>query len=467
MQPPTAPPERLPTTATTTTRAVHLTPTLALTSARVTWGVVGALCLALFALSLPTRLAELGRLIPAARALHRGDIVAPRATLIAGSATLMIGGACVYFALAGLLFWRRHDETRVILMSLFLLAFGAALPGAAYAIMSATPIWRVTPALLEAIGWAALLLFALLFPTGAWSPRWARWVAPWWLAWVAVFFIVAEPVFSRRPQLIIVSYAIWVAWFGVGVCAQIYRYLWDATPLQRQQSKWVALGFVCALVGILAASAQQIVALSQGHVGQSDLRFTLVALVVVICASLPIPITIAIAILRHNLFDIDRLIKFTLVYSTLTVILGGAYALAVGAMQLLLHAISGANDSSSFALVISTLGAAALFQPLRRRIQTEIDRQFYRRRYDAARIAATFAESLRTELDLSELAQRLVDVAYHTMRPKHVSLWLASSERASHDQVDAPQTLSDVRHAISASRAQDAREASLDADSAP
>lgn len=434
MQAPSVPPERLRTTA----AAPSVIPSLALTSARVSWGVVCALCLALFAISLPTRLAELGRLIPAARTLRPGDITAPRGALIAGAATLMIGGACVYFALAGLMFWRRHDETRAILMSLFLLAFGAALPGAAYAIMSATPIWRVTPALLQAVGWAALLLFALLFPSGDWSPRWARWVAPWWLAWVACFFIFAEPIFSRRPQLIIVSYVVWVAWFGVGVCAQSYRYLWDATPLQRQQSKWVALGFVCALVGILAASAQQIVALSQGRVGQSDLRFALVALVVVICASLPIPITIAIAILRHNLFDIDRLIKFTLVYSALTVILGSAYALAVGAMQLLLRAVAGVNASSSFALVISTLGAAALFQPLRKRIQTEIDRQFYRRRYDAARIAATFAASLRNELDLGELTQRLVDVAHHTMRPQHVSLWLARAERPSHDHADAP-----------------------------
>jgi hypothetical protein len=336
------------------------------------------------------------------------------------------------------MFWRRHDEMRAILMSLFLLAFGAALPGAAYAIMSATPIWRVTPSLLEAIGWAALLIFALLFPTGGWSPRWARWVAPWWLVWVALFFIFAEPAFSRRPQLIIVSYIIWIAWFGVAVCAQIYRYVWDATPLRRQQSKWVALGFVCALVGIMATSAQQIVALSQGRFGQSGLRFALVALVIVICSSLPIPITITIAILRHNLFDIDRLIKFTLVYSALTVILGSAYALAVGAMQLLLRVVAGVNASSSSALVISTLGAAALFQPLRRRIQTEIDRQFYRRRYDAARIATTFAASLRDELDLGELAQRLVDVAHHTMRPQHVSLWLAQSERATPDHVDAP-----------------------------
>lgn len=430
MRAPTAPPEHLRTLA----PAPTTTPGLALTSARVCWGAVGALCLALFAISLPTRLAELDRLIPGGRTLRLGGIPAPRDALIAGSATLLIGGACVYFALAGLIFWRRHDETRAILMSMFLLAFGAALPGAAYAIMSATPIWRVTPAPLEAIGWAALLLFALLFPTGGWSPRWARWVAPWWLAWVVCFFVFAEPIFSRRPQLIIISYVIWIAWFGVGVCAQAYRYLWDATPLQRQQSKWVALGFVCALVGVLAASAQQIVALSQGRFGQSDLRFALVALVVVICTALPIPITIAIAILRHNLFDIDRLIKFTLVYSALTVILGGAYALVVGAIQLLLRAAPGLNDSSSFALVISTLGAAALFQPLRRRIQTEIDRQFYRRRYDAARIAATFAESLRDELDLAELTKRLVDAAHHTMRPRHISLWLAQSERAPRDR---------------------------------
>ena len=433
-----APPERLPSSAS----ATGTTSAVTLNSARVAWGAVAALCLALFVASLPTRVAELQRVIPGGSTTQLGEIAMPRALLIGGAATLEIGAALVYFILATLIFWRRHDELRAIEMSVFLLAFGAALPGAAFAVMSSTPIWRITPTLLQAIGWAALLLFAFRFPNGQWSPRWSRWVVPLWLLWVASFFLFAERVFAGRPHWIFYSYLIWVAWFGPAVCAQLYRYLWDSTPLQRQQSKWVALGFVCALVGVLGASVEQVIALSQGYSGQRNLGFMLLALVVVICSSLPMPISIAIAILRHNLFDIDRLIKITLLYSTLTVILGGAYVAVVGVSQALLRGVTSLADSSSLALVVSTLGVAALFQPLRRRMQVAIDRRFYRRRYDAARIAAAFAESLRNELDLSELHQRLIDATYRTMRPQHISLWLADPTHDTPD-VDEPQRLSE------------------------
>lgn len=420
-----APPERLPPSAS----ATGATSAVSLNSARVAWVTVAALCLSLFVASLPTRIAELQRVIPGVATTRLGEFAAPRGLLIGGAATLEIGAAVVYFTLATLIFWRRHDELRAIEMSFFLLAFGAALPGAAFAVMSSTPIWRITPPLLQAIGWAALLLFAFRFPSGRWSPRWSRWVVPLWLLWVASFFVFAERVFTGRPHWIFYSYLIWVAWFGPGVCAQLYRYLWDSTPLQRQQSKWVALGFVCALVGVLGASVEQVIALSQGYSGQRNLGFMLLALVVVVLATLPLPISIAIAILRHNLFDIDRLIKLTLLYSTLTVTLGGAYVATIGVIQALLRAVTSLADSSSLALVISTLGVAALFQPLRRRMQIAIDRRFYRRRYDAARIAADFAERLRDELDLSELHQRLIDAAYRTMRPQHISLWLADTRR--------------------------------------
>ena len=429
-----APPGRLPSSASIT----DATTDIALNSARVAWVALAALCLALFTTSLPTRLAELRHLIVGGATVRLGEVAVPRGLLLSGAATLEIGAALVYFTLAALIFWRRHDERRAIEISGFLLAFGAALPGAAFAVMSSTPIWRIAPALLQAIGWAALLLFAFRFPSGEWSPRWSRWIVPLWLLWVAGFFLFAEQVFSGRTHWIFYSYLIWVAWFAPGVAAQLYRYLWDSTPLERQQSKWVALGFVCALVGVLGASVGQVIALSQGYSNQRNLGFMLLAFVVVICASLPMPASIAIAILRHNLFDIDRLIKLTLLYSTLTVILGGAYVTAVGVSQALLRAATGLAESSSLALVISTLGVAALFQPLRRRVQVTIDRRFYRRRYDAARIASAFAESLRTELDLTELHQRLTDAAYRAMRPQHISLWLTDPQPDSRD-ISGPQ----------------------------
>lgn len=400
----------------------------ALTTARIGWGAVATTCLTLYLLALPMRLAELRRLVTSAGAPHIGALAIPSPLFVTAAFALEVGGSLVFFALSLVLVWRRSAAVGVIRISTLLLAFGAALPGTAYAIISATPIWRVTPGLLQILGWTALLLFAYLFPTGDWVPRWSRWVAPLWLLWTASFFAFAEPTLSRRPILIAASYLIWVAWLGTGVCAQIYRYLWVATPPQRQQSKWVLLGFVSALIGILLVSAQQVLALSQGRQVATNTIFIAAALVIVTVAALPIPISITIAILRHNLFDIDRLINLTLVYGALTITLGAIYAATVGLSQMVVQAVTGQHSESQLALVISTLGAAALFQPLRSRIQVAIDRQFYRRRYDAAKITAAFAASLRAELDLDELSQRLTEVAHRAMKPQHVSLWLAQPQ---------------------------------------
>lgn len=230
--------------------------------------------------------------------------------------------------------------------------------------------------------------------------------------------------------MIAISYLIWILWLGTGVCAQFYRYTWVATLPERQQTKWVMLGFVAALVGILVVSVQHIIALSLRRPFQSSAAFVVVALVVMAISALPIPISIAIAILRHNLYDIDRLINLTIVYSALTVALGLIYAAAVGLTQILVQFVTGRQGVPQLALVVSTLGAAALFQPLRRRIQIAIDRRFYRKNYNATKAVEAFAASLRTELDLNELTQRLIDVTHRTMAPKHVSLWLAQPQTA-------------------------------------
>lgn len=406
-----------------------------LSIARVGWVGVATLCMALFAIAIPTRWAELTRLVATTDAPRLGSLTLAPVVYVLSACALELLGPLVFLTLALLILWRRSDSPEAIRISALLIAFGAALPGTAYAIISFTPIWRVTPGALQAIGWTALLIFAYLFPDGQWVPRWSRLLVPLWTLWTIGFFVFAEPLLAGRPALIALSYLIWVGWLGTGVCAQIYRYLWIATPLQRQQSKWVLLGFTGALMGLLLVSAQQVFALAQGSAARSSALAISLSLVIILLSSLPIPISIAIAILRHNLYDIDRLINLTLVYGALTSILGALYAAAVGLSQLAVRLVTGQQNEPQLALTLTTLGAVALFQPLRRRIQRAIDRRFYRKSYDAAQTIEAFAATLRTEVDLAELSQRLVDVTYRTMRPRHVSLWLAHpSPRAT----DAP-----------------------------
>jgi hypothetical protein len=139
-----------------------------------------------------------------------------------------------------------------------------------------------------------------------------------------------------------------------------------------------------------------------------------------------IPLSLAIAVLRYRLWDVDVLINKTLVYSMLTGILAAVYVGCIIGLQALFREI--VKQNSDVAIVVSTLLIAALFQPLRKRIQVVIDRNFYRRRYDATRTLAAFSTVLRREVDLNQLSEQLVTIVQETMQPAHISLLLRHPE---------------------------------------
>ena len=137
-----------------------------------------------------------------------------------------------------------------------------------------------------------------------------------------------------------------------------------------------------------------------------------------------VPVAIGFAVLKYRLYDIDILINRTLVYGSLTLMLALVYFGGVTATQVLLQTLTGQQKLPQLAIVVSTLVIAALFNPLRRRIQSFIDRRFYRRKYDAAKTLDTFSAQLREETDLLTLNDELVSVVRETMQPEHVSLRL-------------------------------------------
>jgi hypothetical protein len=180
---------------------------------------------------------------------------------------------------------------------------------------------------------------------------------------------------------------------------------------QRQQIKWLAYGGT-VVVGTICVS---------GLINRWNVP---VGIVVSNVALLGLPVFTGIAIVKHHLYDIDLLINRTLVYGSLTTMLVAVYVGGIVLSQRVFVGLTGHEELPQLAIVASTLMIAALFAPLRRRIQAIIDRRFYRRKYDAAKMLSAFNARLRDETDLGTLSDDLVGVVKETMQPEHVSLWL-------------------------------------------
>src|SRR6266849_760085 len=320
-------------------------------------------------------------------------------------------------ALGALIFWRKSADRMALFCAFMLVLFGGAgftsILSDALAPLSAA--WFALIGTLDLLGQSSFMIFFFLFPSGRFVPRWTRWVALCVvLYWISTIFFANDQSFWAGPAFVALLLCV--------VGTQIYRYRRVSTPRERQQTKWVVFGLSIGILGFLLVLILGQVFLSPVQ-RQSSVGTTFVAGTSIYGFLLLIPISIAIAILRSRLYDIDVVINKALVYGLLTTLLGAVYAGLIIGLESLAGVITRQGSQQPVALVVSTLAIFALLQPLRSRIQSIIDRRFYRRKYDAAKVVAAFSATLRQEVDLEQLREQLLDVVQETMQPTYVSLW--------------------------------------------
>ena len=337
-------------------------------------------------------------------------------TLIFAPLTVIVGYLCVRRVRGNIIGW-------------LLITFGYGLSIDALRVDFGSPLFR---AMIGTVGviyfWTTNALLPCYFPNGRIYPlrfeRWVNWIiAIMCLLPILTLFTSREfhvflnnelasegysapnPLFTPALAYFNVDnisgfLTIFAVIYGIGTLILRYRV---ADTIGRLQVRWLLLGAVFTFaIGFLP--------------------FPIAGIAATLGFGFLFPMTIAYAILRHRLYDIDIIIRRTLVYSVLTAILALIYFGGVVLAQSALQPVIGQNSDA--AIVISTLVIAALFTPLRRRVQNVIDRRFYRRKYDAERTLAAFNATMRDEVDLDKLQAALVNVVQETMQPKVVGLWV-------------------------------------------
>ena len=394
--------------------------------ARAVWIVLVLPALGLFIARLPTYFAALHLLRSPNVQPFTGQLTLDDVHMLQGLglsldfyAAYMVVISCIfqfsYAAVGALIFWRKSNDRVAYLVSfaLMMVPFGYAY----LTLQGLPPGWSWLVPTLMSLGNISIMLCAYVFPTGRFEPRWIR-----WLALVMIGYWVSNALFpSWSYAMPLLGTVLLLSLIVSTMTVQVYRYRYVSTPQQRQQTRWVVFGTSITIMVNIAARLLCEFILYPLFPGSSFIDVLEVTLVTL--SMLVIPPALGIAILYSRLWDIDVIINRTLVYGTLTVALGVVYLSLIVILQEIFRTLTGQQQSEPVT-VLSTLVIAWLFQPFRGRIQTGIDRRFYRSKYDAARTLESFGQTLREEIDLAQLCEHLTSVVEETMQPSHISLLL-------------------------------------------
>jgi signal transduction histidine kinase len=386
--------------------------------ARLTWGVVALLSLIIFVASLQMALAtDLFTQIPDLAAEIEVALFSIFANnpLLANNAILFAGFVhFLAFTCAGLvLFWRKSNDWLAILAATMLISTGAGFSPAVFFLPILRPAWHIPVSLLQAILFSTLLWFLYLFPNGRFVPTWTRPAALLWSLYAIGWLIFPQLNPHRAGDF--TALLIFIAWAWTGIVAQIYRYR-QTGRMERQQQKWVMIGFFLTHLFFGSLAVSSAVGLNQRLLEIAPFPIQLLN-VLFGFSSIFIPITIAFAILRYRLWDVDVWINRTLVYGTLTALVAAVYVLVVGLLGVLFQA-----GGSVLISVLATGLIAILFNPLRLRLQEGVNRLMYGDRDDPETAITRMGKRLEGTAAPDEVLPALAETVAHTLKLPYVAV---------------------------------------------
>jgi hypothetical protein len=332
---------------------------------------------------------------------------------------LSLADTAVTYSIAAILFWRRRNHPVALLLAFITVSHGTNVSEAAHILEDTYPgLWPLLRVIPMVVAAGNLPLWSV-FPTGRFVPGWTRWLVPVAIAMGVVVYVpwLSAPGTLGRRLLNVW----WAVWLLGSVFLQLYRYVRSDDTVQRQQVKWYLYSTLISapLIAGMNVAAAWVPDLARPGTLANTAQNVLYFLGVTISLG-----ALLAAMLRYRLWDIDVIIRRTLIYSALTTVLGLAYLGSVLVLQSVFQALTG-EGQSPLVVALSTLAIAALFGPVRGRVQAGIDKRFYRRKYDAAKALASFGAQARDVVELEQLSGQLLRVVEETMQPAHVGVWLA------------------------------------------
>lgn len=346
--------------------------------------------------------------------------------VVACEALVIFVGLFVSFVLL----WRRSADWMAMFGALAFALFGVAFTPTVYALARNDPAWLTPLSMLAAGVSGVLVAFICLFPDGRFAPRWTRFLLVPSIVWVILIPLNVTPAINPFTAPLPVL-AVTISLSALLLCAAlVYRYRRASSPIQRQQTKWFVIGVIFGFAGMLIyyLNALAFIFPALRQPGQPTVIYHLV-MALLMAALLVLPgVTFCIALLRFHLWDVDVLIRRTLIYAALSAALAAIFLGSVFVFQAVFRLVT--RQDSEVGVVTSTLIIAALALPLRNRIQAVIDRRFYRRKYDAQKTMESFAARLQTETDMEGLAAGVTSVIQETLQPSHVRVWLVKDSPA-------------------------------------